>query len=154
MSEYEHSLSVQVPPDQLFEFVSDVRNLPKYLPTVQDATRQSGERIRVKGEAAGHKYDDDGFFRVDAGRRRMEWGSDGDNHYSGWLEVAEDAGKSASQVTVHLSFEPSPELARQFEQQGGDRDRDIREGMEKTLVSIKNICEGRGGKVEPRSAKS
>ena len=34
MSEYHHSQRVEGSPDKVFNFVADVNNLPKYLPTV------------------------------------------------------------------------------------------------------------------------
>jgi uncharacterized membrane protein len=151
MSDYRQALRVEANADEVFAFVSDVGNLPDYLPTVRHAEAQGGERVRVTGDASGHEYDSDGFFRVDAGRRRMAWGSDGENEYRGSLEVAA-AGDGACDVRVSLSFTPRPDQARQFEAQAGDRDRAIRQGIETALASIKNICEGRGGKVEYRTA--
>lgn len=147
MSEYHHSQRVQASADQVFAFVSDSHNLPKYLPTVRQATPQAGERIRVQGEAGGHQYDSDGFFKVNPETRRMEWGSDGENNYQGWLEVQPD-GEDNSLVIVRLWFEPQAHQAKQFEQQTGDRDRTIQRGLEDALASIRNLLEGRGGKVE------
>jgi uncharacterized membrane protein len=152
MAEYEHSLRVEAQAVEVFGFVADVGNLPDYLPTVRRAEAQPGERVRVAGNASGHEYDSDGFFRVDDQRRRMEWGSDGENEYRGWLEVKEADGGKSCDVTVHLSFTPRPDQARQFEEQTGDRDRTVRQGIETALASIKNVCEGRGGKIEYRSA--
>ena len=45
-------------------------------------------------------------------------------------------------------FDPKPELAKKFDEQGGDRHQVINDGINKALVSIKNLCEGKGGKVE------
>lgn len=148
MHEYHQSKAIQVSADDVFSFVSDIKNLPKYLPTVTNAMPQQGERIRVQGEAGGHRYDSDGYFRVDHTNRRLEWGSDGENNYSGWLEVGEGNTESSSELTVHLSFDPKPELARQFEQQGGNRHEVINRGIQEALISIQNLCEGKGGKVE------
>lgn len=150
MAEYEQSLTVAASPDHVFDFVSDIQNLPRYLPTTHHAQAQDGERVRVQGEAGGRPYDSDGYFRVDRTEHRMEWGSDGENAYSGWLEV--DGDEESSIVTVHLSFAPRPELARRMDAQTGDRDTTIQEGLEAALQSIRNLCEGRGSKVEPRAA--
>ncbi|MFO1349547.1 MAG: SRPBCC family protein [Gammaproteobacteria bacterium] len=148
MSEYEYSLAVRAAPDEVFQFVSDPDNLARYLPTVHEAKAQPGERLRVKGEAAGHFYDSDGFYHVNADERRMEWGSDGENRYRGWLQVMPTGGDA--QVTVHLSFEPRPDQERQFEAQTGDRDVTIHQGLVDALHSVKNLCEG-GGKVQLRA---
>ena len=57
MSEYESSLTVDAAPDAVFAYVSDVGNLPEYLPTTRHAEAQSEGRVRVQGEANGHRYD-------------------------------------------------------------------------------------------------
>ncbi|HYE71837.1 MAG TPA: hypothetical protein VEF04_00845 [Blastocatellia bacterium] len=92
------------------------------------------------------------LFKIDKEQRRMEWGSDGENEYRGWLEVKEQDRGRACDVTVHLAFTPRPDQAQRFEEQTGDRDRAIRQGIETALASIKNACEGHGGKVEYRTA--
>ena len=150
MSEYQHSRTIRASADRVFAFVSDLNNLPEYLPTVHKALPQSGERIRLQGEANGHAYDTDGFFRVDKAERRMEWGSDGERHYSGWLEVSED-GRDASEVTVHLSFAPRPDEQQKLAQSTGSADTAIQEGLQKSLESLVNLIEGKGRKVEVRA---
>ena len=151
MSEYEQTAIIQCRAQQVFDFVSTIDNLPRYLPTVTNAMPQDGERVRVQGEAAGHRYDSDGFYHVDKSRKHMEWGSDGENQYHGWLEVRDNGGTTTT-VVVHLSFEPNPAMNKRFEQQTGDRDRTIQEGLQNAVESIKNLCEGRGGKVESSAA--
>ncbi len=150
MAEYESSLPVSASPDTVFDFVSDIRNLPRYLPTTHHAEAQGPNRVRVQGEAGGHKYDSDGRFRADADERRLEWGSDGETAYEGWLEI-EGAGDE-SLVTVHLSFAPRPDQAARMDEQTGDQDAAIQQGLDAGLRSIKNLVEGVGGKVEPPAA--
>lgn len=152
MNEYEHTLTIKSRPQQVFDFVSEISNLPRYLPTVRNAMPQGTARVRVQGEAAGHQYDSDGYYHVDKTRQRMEWGSDGENQYRGWLEVTGDDADTTATVTVHLSFEPRPDIAERYDQQSGNRHRTILEGLESALQSIKNLCEGKGGKIEPHAA--
>lgn len=154
MSEYQNSIVIQAHPDKVFDFVADINNLPKYLPTVHNASPLSQGRIRVQGEAGGHKYDEEGYFRADPETRKLEWGSDGENDYSGWLKVDQGEEPSASRITVHITFAMSPEQPQKFEEQGGNRDAMMQEGIGKTLQSIKNLCEGKGGKVEAQTAAS
>jgi uncharacterized protein YndB with AHSA1/START domain len=151
MSQYEHTATVNSSPEQVFDFVSNIDNLPRYLPTFKNAMSQGHERVRVQGEAGKHQYDSVGYYRVDKTRNRIEWGSDGDNQYHGWLEVKADEGAAAT-VTVHLSFDPRPDIAEKYDQLSGDRHRTIQESLEKALRSIKNQCEGEGGKIEPHAA--
>jgi uncharacterized protein YndB with AHSA1/START domain len=146
MAEYEHTATINASPDDVFVFVSDVRNLPQYLPTTKSAQPQAGERVRVQGEAQGHQYDSDGYFRADQTSYRLEWGAD-ERYYSGWLTI--NGQDSASEVTVHLSLRGTPPGADESERPS---DEAIQEGLEASLRSIQNIVEGKGGKVEPSAA--
>jgi hypothetical protein len=152
MSEYEHSATIQSSGQEVFDFVSNVSNLPLYLPTVQKAMSQGDDRVRVQGQAGDRQYDSDGYYHVDKGRKRMEWGSDGENQYRGWLEVKDGESATTATVTAHLSFEPRQDTKEQLDRQSGDYHRTIQEGLENALRSIRNLCEGRGGKVESSAA--
>jgi uncharacterized membrane protein len=147
MGEYEQTMTVQASPERVLDFVADVQNMPKYLPTTKSAQPQGEDRVRVQGEAQGHKYDSDGYLRRDPEAKRLEWGAD-EGYYSGWLQVNE-AGAGASSVTVHISLRDKPPGA---DQSGGPSDEQINEGLLKGLQSIQNHVEGRGGKVEPSAA--
>ncbi|MFO7276396.1 MAG: SRPBCC family protein [Pseudomonadota bacterium] len=152
MSEYEHAVTVRAPADKVFEFVSNVENLPHYLPTVDSAEPQPGERVRVRGRVQGRSYDSDGYYRVNAAKRRMEWGSDGENQYRGWLTVEGDG--ATSNVRVHLSFEPRPDQIQQFERQTGDADRTIQQGLEEALQRIQMLFETAASRSQPGAQPS
>ena len=118
MPEYTDRIDVAAPADKVFRFVADVENLPRYLPTVHHAHPQRGERVEVDGEANGHKYNSDGWFKVDENTRTMSWGSDGENDYSGKMVVSGDA--SHAKVECSLRFTPSPAMKHAMdENQGG-----------------------------------
>jgi uncharacterized membrane protein len=147
-TEFEQSVTVAAPADRIFAYLSDVRNVPEYLPTVRSAQPQQGDRIRTQGQSGEHSYDADGHFRADQEARRLEWGSDGENDYGGWMTV--EGNGSQSQVTVHIHFAPAPEMAQRMAEQssGHSFEAVMGEGIDKTLESIKRICEGQGGKQE------
>lgn len=151
--EFEHSTTINASPDEVFEFMSKVENLPKYLPTTKAAQPQEGERVRVQGEAQGHQYDSDGFFRADRTNHRIEWGAD-ERYYSGYLEVQGQGDGSV--MTVHLSFSGGPPAGQGDAPGEGDAPsgEQIQEGLVTALESIKNFVEeGRsGGKEEPSAA--
>lgn len=144
MSEYSESIDVQAPAKTVFGFVSDVKNLPLYLPTVHQASRQTGEQVALDGEANGHPYHSQGWFKTDEGAMRLRWGSDGENDYSGELRVT--ASGNAARVTCTLHFNPKPDTAAQMEHHQGGRDTAIKDGLRASLTSIKQLCEGTGGK--------
>ena len=149
MAEYERSRLVQASPDDVFAFVSDANNLATFLPTVDVVEPQAEGRVEVHGEVRGRSYEDEGWFRVDEARRRIEWGAD-ERTYSGWLTVAgEDGG---AQVVAHLSF--APYVTPSGSPITGEPDIDpdpIEESLEAALDSLRNVMEGRGGKEEPAS---
>ena len=147
MSQYEQSLSINAKPDAILDFISDIKNLPKYLPTTKSAQSQGPDRVQVQGSAHGHAYNADGYLRCDRARKRIEWGSD-EGHYSGWMSVSDAGSDASSTVTVSIQMSQKPG-------QGSGRapsDSDINEGLQKSLESIKNYMEKDGGKVEPRAA--
>lgn len=153
-TDFEQSITVAAGTDSIFDFLSDVGNLPQYLPTVKNAQPQQGERIRTQGQSGEHSYDSDGHFRVDKQRHRIEWGSDGENDYSGWLEVQSDS-EARSQVKVHIHFAPKPEMMQHMAERSPSHSFEsaMDEGISKTLESIKRICEGTGGKEEIEANK-
>lgn len=153
-TEFEQSIIVAAPADGIFEFLADVRNVPQYLPTVKNAQPQQGDRIRTQGQSGDYSYDSDGHFRVNPTEQHLEWGSDGENDYGGWMRV-QSSGEAQAQVTVHIHFAPRPEMAQKMAEQspGHSFEAAMNEGITKTLESIKRICEGQGGKEEIEANK-
>lgn len=150
MSRYKASLTVHAPAEKVFAFVSEVDNMPKYLPTTKKAETEGTDRVRVEGTANGHSYDQDGNFHVDAAKHSMRWSSDGERKYSGHLEVVPQGHNS--EVTVHLQFDPSAKAKEEMAATAGSHDAAIQDGLEKALISIQHAVEGKGGKVEPKAA--
>lgn len=147
-TDFEKSITVNAPADRIFEFLSDVRNVPQYLPTVTHAEPQSEGRIRTQGHAGDHEYDSDGHFNIDRQRQRLEWGSDGESEYGGWMEV--NGKGDQSEVKVHIHYAPPQDIKQHMEEQSPEHSFEsaMNEGIGKTLESIKRICEGTGGKQE------
>ena len=112
VAEYEQSQKIEAPPGEVFAWLSDVGNLPEYLPPVTAASIEGpsaegapGRRVRTTLQYPGGdgSFDAEGYLAIDEGERRMEWGAEAGRDYSGWLTVA-GSGGGGSEVTVHLSF--------------------------------------------------
>lgn len=144
MPEYTDRITVDAAPDAVFRFVSDIQNLPKYLPTVHHAAPQTGERIALEGQANGHHYNSDGWFKVDPAAMTMSWGSDGENDYSGKMTVI--AHGQAATVECALRFSPSPEIKDAMDKHQGGPSAAMTDGLRTSLHNIKQICEGTGGR--------
>lgn len=139
--QYEQSMTMHGSPDQIFDFVSNVSNLPKYLPTTEHAETQSHDRVIVEGGGDGFHYRADGYLRPDRDNYKMEWGAD-ERYYSGRLQI-EPHGNDRSNVTVSLRFSGRPPGAPEGE---GPNEAQINEGLRKALESIENHVTGTGGK--------
>ena len=91
MKEYQQTELIDAPADEVFRWVSDVDNLPKYLPPIKDADIEGssaegtlGERVRLEGEIPDRgEFESEGYFQVDAENLRMEWGAEVYRDYSG-----------------------------------------------------------------------
>ena len=150
MAEYERTRIIDAPTDDVFAFVTNVNNLSTFVPTVKSAKRESDHRARVKGEIAGDRFEDGGWYHVDQDHHRLVWGAD-ENNYRGWLTVR--PVETGTQVVAHLSMPPwvSPSGAPVSGEAAGGAS--IEASLEASLDSLRNLMEGRGGKVEPSAVE-
>lgn len=126
MGDYEKSGSVSAPATQLFDFLSDVGNLPRYFAQMTSAELAGGEAVRVEAVLPGGGHQEgEAWFRVDEEAQRIRWGSEGEKHYSGELYVQGD--EQASTVTIRLTT-----------QTGG---REIDQALSASLDSIRRLVE-------------
>lgn len=144
MPDYTDRIEVTAAPEAVFRFVSDIANLPKYLPTVHGANAGAHERVEVDGKANGHDYTSAGWFKVDQAGRTMTWGSDGANDYSGKMAVLGEG--DTSEVECSLHFTPTGEIKDAMDRNQGGPSAAMTDGLRAALASIKQICEGTGGK--------
>ena len=115
MGTYEQSIAVAVPPSRLYAYLSDVDNLPEYMPRITQAHAVDDGDAVDDGEAVDvtARIDPEGeepqtvhgqaWLRVREEGRSLEWGSQGPNDYHGELEV--DAADDGSTLTVRLHTE-------------------------------------------------
>ncbi len=157
MQKYEQSETVAAPANEVFAWVSDVENLPKYLPPINEAGIEGsaaegspGERVKMLVEIPDRgEFESEGYFDVDAEARTMRWGAETGRDYSGRLTVAE-AGDGQSEVTVHLPFGPRSVEGEIQEDSSEDRN-PLEESLGATLESIQRQIEEGSGKLPPPS---
>jgi uncharacterized membrane protein len=127
MADHTGSTSVDAPPQALFDYLSEVGNLPKYFARMTSAEMGDGEQVRTSATMPnGETVEGDAWFRVDQSAQRIEWGSEGHNDYHGHLDVTGEG--STSTVEVHISTERVA---------NGEVDAAINE----TLANIKRLVE-------------
>jgi len=141
MPEFSRSTTIEASPDELFEFLSKVENLPQYFTGLTEAHHTSGDEVHVTADPAVTGGDPDAqgevhaeaWFRIDAEHRALAWGSEGPHDYRGELQVTPDGGNS--RVSLHLHTEH-------------DDAESIESGIEATLSNIEHLVargEGTGG---------
>ncbi|WP_158546702.1 SRPBCC family protein [Halopolyspora algeriensis] len=129
MGDYEHSATVRTSPSALFDYLSEVRNLPEYFEGMVSAESVGAGAVHVVAEVEGERREGEAWMETDEGARTMRWGSEGPNRYRGELRVTGEGDDSATvTVTLHTERADGP---------------GIRSGLEATLANIKRHVEGR-----------
>jgi hypothetical protein len=126
MADVEGARSFGITADALWAVVADRSRLADWVPTMRLARPAGEAEVHLEGESHGHPYSLDSMLRVDEGDRRLDWGTDRDVGYSGWLRVA--SRPPGSEVHLHVAVPdghlgPSP----------GDAVAEIRRGIEEAL---------------------
>ncbi len=152
MGEFTGHIAIDRPAAEVFAFLADIRNMPRYLPTVRRATDGGDGKVVLEGEADGHAYRDTGWLKAEPETRRLRWGSDSNQDYRGELLVAPEAGRS--QVTLRLSVTPPPAVAQRMQAEHGSVDHAMRLSVERCLNAIRQCCEGGTGSAESPERRS
>jgi len=149
MDVYERTQQVDASAENLFAFLKEPGNLPKYLPPITDANSEEGDQLALRGhDPDGEEFRGQGYYRVQEDERTLEWGSNAERQYSGRLRV-DAAGDGRSSVTVHLEFGPRSEPHQEMQERSSD-DRDpAEEALAATLETIRLQVEEGGGTVMP-----
>ena len=126
MADFLTSAEVAAPADELFDYLSQVENLPNYFERMTSATDNGDGTISVSADLGDRMVDGEAWYEIDHAARTLSWGSEGPNDYSGQLQVTGDGTNSVVEVTLRT------------ERVGGD---EIQEGLEHTVAAIKLIME-------------
>ena len=129
MGDYEHSTTVPTGPDALFDYLSDVGNLPRYFSAMKSAEPADGDAVHTVADVGGHEVEGEAWFTTDRAARSIRWGSEGPNHYSGELRVEGADDGSRVTVTLHTEHADGPDIDR---------------GLEDTLAQIRTNMQAAG----------
>ena len=103
--EHEHTQHVAATPDAVFAAISDVGNLPRFVPQITGARPKGQDHVEIDARYEGHAQHGEASFHVDPAERRLEWSS-GDG-YHGWMGVTPDG--DGSRLTLFLETRHSSE---------------------------------------------
>ncbi|GAA3029992.1 SRPBCC family protein [Actinokineospora globicatena] len=102
MTSHQYEAPVDLPAEQLFRYVADPANLPRFLTVVSEARATAPDRVQVTADVDGHHSEVEARFSTDEATRTIRWGSPGHDEYHGEFVVHEVAVDS-SRVVVQLS---------------------------------------------------
>jgi uncharacterized membrane protein len=128
MADFLARTEVAAPADELFDYLSQVENLPTYFERMTSVTDNEDGTISVTADLGDRVVEAEAWFEVDAEAMTLTWGSEGPNDYSGQLQVTGTGSTSVVEVTLRT------------ERAGGE---EIQEGVEQTVAVIKLIMESR-----------
>lgn len=118
MPEYERSQAVDVPADRLFAYLSDVRNLPDFLPRMTKAEPLGGDKVAtaaVIDDGGGEReVEGEAWMRVDEAERRIEWGSPGPDDYHGHLEVRGDGSGAELRIAITTDHQDGERIEKEL----------------------------------------
>ena len=111
MGSYRYTGSADFSAERVFDYLADIRNLPRYLPSMTAAEPQGGDRVHVEAKVDGRSESGEAWMRVDRERWRIEWGSEGPNDYHGELEIS-DGGpdRCTIELDLHTTRAEGPEI--------------------------------------------
>ena len=116
MCHYRHTATAALPADDVFAYLSDVRNLPEIFPSMVSAepVGESGSgatEVAVESDVDGERSAARAWLLVDGKNRSLRWSSDGPEDCHATLSVTDTgAGECAIEVSLHTTGESAPEV--------------------------------------------
>jgi len=136
MTEYTSSVEINVSAKRLWTYLSDVENLPEYLPQMTAAHKTGEGTVDVTAQidpsdvpAQEVRYE--AWFTIASEGKTLTWGSEGPNHYKGQLDI-DPRGEETCELTVKINSERA-------------QPQDVQEGVEHTADGIKRSAEAKHG---------
>ena len=120
--QHEHTEHIAAPADAVYAAISDVSNLPRFVPQMTAIRAVGDERVEVEARYEGREQHGEASFRADEAERRIEWSAP--SGYRGWMKVDPDG--EGSRLTLFLET-----------RHGTERDHDIAA----TLDAIRMLVE-------------
>jgi ribosome-associated toxin RatA of RatAB toxin-antitoxin module len=141
MPDYKRSLTIDAAPDELFEYLSKVENLPDYFSRMTDAHSITGDEVQVTAKVPEADSSDGSgeveaytSFEIDADNRALKWGladwaTRTEHTYHGELKVTPAEDGATVEVTLHTEHD----------------DDAINDGIDDTLQNIAEQVESKPG---------
>lgn len=109
MPAYHRSRTLHAGEDRVFEYLADVRNLPKYFDRMTEAKPAGGDKVDVSAEVHGETEEGEAWFRVDRTARRIQWGSE-TSPYTGVLNLRTEQDRTVVDIELRTEHTATDEI--------------------------------------------
>ncbi len=123
MTDYHHTATIDMPAADLFAYLREPGNLPRYFSQMSQAEPQDEDIVRVTAEVDSERVESEAWFKVDEKTHSLSWGSQGPHDYRGTLSI-ESTGPNETRLTITLSS------VRQAAKE------DVQRGLEETVAAL------------------
>jgi hypothetical protein len=142
MAEHHARIEIARPPAEVFAFLVDPTNLPRWLPMLREALREGPDRVRVIGGGIGAEGTvGDARFSADPGALCFSWAASTGIGCAGDVHV--EPAEPGALVRLHLRLGTRAERPEALAHWTGDRTLDIEAALRATMEAIRQVCEDR-----------
>lgn len=111
MTECERHIELATPPDLVLAYVSDPRNLARFVPGVRTADRTWSGGVDLIEDDGGRERRKEAALTRDRDRNRVEWSVEGPDAYGGHLNVQPSDAGTLIRAYVHSDHLDADRLA-------------------------------------------
>ena len=106
--EHQHTEYVAASPENVFDALADLGNLPRYVPQLTAAERLEGDRISVEARYEGHTQKGEAWFKTDPAERKIEWGAPGSD-YHGSIQIGAEGDGTLLSLSLSTTHGDAPD---------------------------------------------
>lgn len=142
MGEHRARIEIGQPAKEVFAFLANPMNLPRWLPMLREVIREGPDRIRAIGGGLGAQgVAAHARFDADIEGRHLVWSAASGVGCAGDIRVQEAPNGSVIELCIRLGQKAErPDVLAGWT---GDPSLDVQAALRATLAAVKEVCEGR-----------
>jgi uncharacterized membrane protein len=141
MGEHHARIAIARPAAEVFAFLANPMNLPRWQPMLRETFRESGDTIRVIGGGLGAQgIAAHARFVVDHEGRKLCWATPSGTGCAGDVHVHETP--DGTEVEISLRLGSRAERPGAVQHWTGDAGLGVPQALQASLAAVKELCEG------------
>ncbi|MDO8107662.1 hypothetical protein Q6348_10690 [Isoptericola sp. b441] len=111
MADYAGTIQIGNPVDLIFDYLSDVENLPAYFARMTEAHPTGAQEVHTTATLPdGHQVQGDAWWRTDEVHRRVEWGAEDGSGYRGRISLHGHPDGTKVELHLHTPHDEDPDV--------------------------------------------